>query len=273
MALDTRWKNPQGQTNQQLWQWAQDLIRELRKGDYLDSVASPTNIANSQLADMAQSTFKGRAAGAGTGAPQDLTATQATAILNNFVGDSGSGGTKGLVPAPAAGDAAAAKFLKADGNWTALGSGGITTIASGSLPAAATQDVTNIPATYSYIFAQIVGASSNTATRALRIQVSVNDGSSFDATAGNYPSQTVASLIEPAVVSVTNIFHAGVCLFGYQRGPRMHYTGYDFEDSSGVWNPRNGVYIGSTSAINALRFLWSGSGNFDAGTYAVYGIS
>jgi hypothetical protein len=40
-----------------------------------------------------------------------------TALLSNFVGDSGSGGTKGLVPAPAAGDAAANKFLKADGSF------------------------------------------------------------------------------------------------------------------------------------------------------------
>ena len=37
-----------------------------------------------------------------------------------FTGDSGSGGTTGLVPAPAAGDAAASKFLKADGNWTVV---------------------------------------------------------------------------------------------------------------------------------------------------------
>jgi hypothetical protein len=36
-----------------------------------------------------------------------------------LVGDSGAGGTRGLVPAPAAGDAAAGKFLKADGTWTA----------------------------------------------------------------------------------------------------------------------------------------------------------
>lgn len=34
-----------------------------------------------------------------------------------MVGDSGSGGTKGLVPAPASGDAAAGKVLKADGTW------------------------------------------------------------------------------------------------------------------------------------------------------------
>lgn len=75
------------------------------------------SILNSDLANMAQSTFKGRAASSGTGAPVDLTATQATAILNNFVGDSGSGGTKGLVPAPAAGDAASNKFLSANGSW------------------------------------------------------------------------------------------------------------------------------------------------------------
>lgn len=40
-----------------------------------------------------------------------------TAILNVFTGDSGLGGVKGLVPAPASGDAAAGKFLKADGTF------------------------------------------------------------------------------------------------------------------------------------------------------------
>lgn len=47
------------------------------------------------------------------------TPTQVTADLIAMVGDSGAGGTKGLVPAPAAGDAAALKFLKADGTWAA----------------------------------------------------------------------------------------------------------------------------------------------------------
>lgn len=37
-----------------------------------------------------------------------------------FTGDSGSGGTTGLVPAPAAGDTAANKFLKASGAWVSL---------------------------------------------------------------------------------------------------------------------------------------------------------
>lgn len=40
-----------------------------------------------------------------------------TATLAAMVADSGSGGTKGLVPAPGSGDTAAAKFLRADGTF------------------------------------------------------------------------------------------------------------------------------------------------------------
>ena len=55
--------------------------------------------------------------------------------LPNFVGDGGAGGTAGIVPAPGAGDAAAGKFLKADGTWTAPSGGGVTTMAAvGSTP-------------------------------------------------------------------------------------------------------------------------------------------
>jgi hypothetical protein len=41
----------------------------------------------------------------------------ATSYLDAMVGDSGSGGTKGLVPAPGAGDAASHKVLHANGTW------------------------------------------------------------------------------------------------------------------------------------------------------------
>ena len=76
-------------------------------------------VTNAKLAQIATQTFKGRTT-AGTGNVEDLSATQATAILNSFVGDSGTGGTKGLVPAPAAGDAVAGKYLKADGSWATV---------------------------------------------------------------------------------------------------------------------------------------------------------
>lgn len=60
------------------------------------------------------------------GAYENLSAAEATAVLSAFVGDSGSGGTKGLVPAPASGDTAAGYYLSADGSWS---------LPPGSLPA------------------------------------------------------------------------------------------------------------------------------------------
>lgn len=73
-------------------------------------------LPNASLAAMAGHTFKGNNTGI-SAQPTDLTATLLTAELNAFVGDSGAGGTKGLVPAPSSGDAAAGKFLKADGTF------------------------------------------------------------------------------------------------------------------------------------------------------------
>lgn len=58
-----------------------------------------------------------------------------------FVGDSGSGGTKGVVPAPAAGDSA--KYLKGDGTWA--------TVVSGSTPSNVISTDTTIEADTSYV--------------------------------------------------------------------------------------------------------------------------
>ncbi len=99
------------------------------------------NITNAKLADMVQATFKGRAVTAGTGVPTDLTATQATAILNNFVGDTGSGGTKGLVPAPSGGDAG--KVLFGDGTWKDMPFGTDTVFFRGYVAASISPGDTN----------------------------------------------------------------------------------------------------------------------------------
>lgn len=87
----------------------------------LTSVANNA-ITNAMLADIATARFKGRTT-AGTGDPEDLTGTQATALLDAFVGDSGAGGTKGLVPAPTTGDAS--KYLKGDGTWATVSGGSL----------------------------------------------------------------------------------------------------------------------------------------------------
>lgn len=79
------------------------------------------------FANFVQAGSAGFVGATGAGDYSHRTPTQVTAALDAFVGDSGSGGTKGLVPAPASGDAAANKYLKADGTWaTVAASSGIT---------------------------------------------------------------------------------------------------------------------------------------------------
>lgn len=62
------------------------------------------SFSNAKLATVATATIKGRVT-AGTGVVEDLTGTQTTTLLSNVVGATQSvAGTKGLVPAAAAGD-------------------------------------------------------------------------------------------------------------------------------------------------------------------------
>lgn len=78
-------------------------------------------ITLAKLANLTAATIVGRASGGGSGVPQALTGTQVAVIVDAFVGDSGAGGTKGQVPAPAAGDAGARKVLGAGGGWVTPG--------------------------------------------------------------------------------------------------------------------------------------------------------
>ncbi len=72
-------------------------------------------VDNSKLAQMATARLKGRAT-AGTGAAEDLTGTQVTALL-----DTVTSGAKGLAPASGGGTA---NFLRADGTWATPAGGG-----------------------------------------------------------------------------------------------------------------------------------------------------
>jgi hypothetical protein len=87
-------------------------------------IISPTtstgSVSNAQLATMAPYTIKGNDTGS-TAHPQDLSAAQVTTMLAPFVGDSGTGGAQGLVPAPPLGSTAAGKFLFADGTFQVPG--------------------------------------------------------------------------------------------------------------------------------------------------------
>lgn len=85
--------------------------------------AEAAAVAADASADAAAASALAADASADAAAVSEANAAASVAVLDDFVGDSGSGGSAGLVPAPASGDAAANKFLKADGNWTAIAGG------------------------------------------------------------------------------------------------------------------------------------------------------
>jgi hypothetical protein len=97
---------------------------------YINSLSSnaQTQLDNKQPLDSDLTTIAGLTATtdnflqAKSSAWASRTPTQVTADLIVMVGDSGSGGTKGLVPAPATGDAT--KFLRGDATWVAVSGGG-----------------------------------------------------------------------------------------------------------------------------------------------------
>lgn len=243
------------------------------------------SITNAQLADMAQSTIKGRAVGAGTGVPQDLTNVQATAILDAFVGDSGAGGTKGLVPAPAAGDAAANKFLNASGAFAAIPNTNpsLTLIASGSLSGAAVA-LTGIPATYRFLVLFLVGLSTDTASRGALVTASTNNGVSYDTTAANYvrffasdatnfASSITGTASFPLSLNWTAASTTDYLIYINNYIGTVPCVSQWYIVNSGGTTITTGTtfYRGSALAINALNISINGTGNFDAGTYALYG--
>jgi len=99
---------------------------------------SPVTTAGTITVTLATETANTVFAGPTTGAAAAPTFRALVAAdYPTMVGDSGAGGTKGAVPAPAAGDAAAGKFLSADGTWAAPAGGGGANTALSNLAAVA----------------------------------------------------------------------------------------------------------------------------------------
>ncbi|MFN8993807.1 MAG: hypothetical protein ACK5X3_09155 [Pseudomonadota bacterium] len=123
------------------------------------------SVANSKLADMAQGTLKGRAAGAGTGSPVDLTDAQLRTIIGNF-----GSATAGLAPASGGGTV---NFLRADGTWTAPGD--ITLETQQDTTSGTQFDFTGLPAGINEIVVHFDGVSVTGPDRLL-VQLGTSSG-------------------------------------------------------------------------------------------------
>ena len=162
--------------------------------------------------------------------------------------------------------------------------GGLTPIIpETSFPAANNVDIVDIPQNFSALLVLIDGASANAASQRIQTLVSTNNGSSFDNTASNYiggrisngaaGTMTIAGMAWCGTLSLaSDAVDQAILITGYQEGmwPRGDMSGVII----GVAQECSQItYVGSKAAVNALRIQVSGGGNnFDAGTYALFGV-
>jgi hypothetical protein len=236
-------------------------------------------IADTKLAQITTASKVSTTAITGTlGADHGGTGT-ATLTLNNVLLGNGTSAVQFVAPGTSG------NVLTSNGTtWSSTAAvGGITTIASGNLSSTAIT-ITSIPATYSYLVLQITnGSHDNASARQPIVRVSTDNGSNYDSTVGSYTGHKVtsttwgtlataglASLTDGATNTAAQTFGATIVIEAYHGGPNMRWHARMINNTTE--HQDFGTYVGSTSAINAIQIALSGAGNFDAGTYALYGI-
>lgn len=252
--------------------------------------ASPS-VNVTALGSIPESTIVGRAVGAGTGNPQALSASEATAILNIFV--SASAGKKGLVPAPTTSDVG--KILTAEG-WASANSGGLTLLTGASI--ASSTSVVNINLSsytgYSEIYVQLYAIRSNaSAADALMCQFSSNGTTytsvSYEWSLGIQQGLVVVSNDGDATVMYltgqTNFFTSSankgyngklhiIGPFQASIGPRMLIDCIyaNASTTAQLLQARGGAVYYTAMAVNGLALFCSVS-TFAGGRYEVFGYA
>lgn len=252
--------------------------------------------------------------GSGTAALADFTAAgrsmvgaadaaAQTALLSAVTGDSGAGGIKGLVPAPAAGDAAANKYLKADGNWTTVSASGgdLTLLTSGTVSSAATLDIVLTSYTaYRGLVIELSSFTPATDNVLLYMRVSSNGGSTYDAGASDYDQvitfaradntglfgQNTAAAAQYGICGASTSSE-GVSNSSTEGGAHVRIDLMDQTAAKYTKIRSHAAYITAAGPLamwvgcgarmaaqdtDAVRFLFS-SGNIASGYYAVYGLT
>jgi len=163
--------------------------------------------------------------------------------------------------------------------------GGLDIIASGSL-SGNNVSVTDIPQTYSSLIVHCIGASVGGVSTDVVLLMSTDNGSSYDSTAANYSGYSVdelgavaisananALLVPTKVISSAETVDFTTAISGYQAGPYAQLQSRVKDtDAAPKTHWTQGAYL-STSGINALQIdCAAGAAQFDAGTYAVYGV-
>lgn len=182
----------------------------------------------------------------------------------------------GLVPASGGGTV---NFLRADASFavpqhaTLLSSTNFT----GS---SANIDFTSISNAYDDLQFEFIGLSGDNATTNLRIQVSVNNGGSYTASAitgitrgsGTVTNSavTTGAILNGTTFGIAAVLYGSLHLRRYSAAASGYFNGFLTKSDAGFFDDFAG-WINKSAAIDAVRFSVS-AGSFDAGTINMYGL-
>lgn len=172
---------------------------------------------------------------ASTGDGWEFASVLDVSVLPELVGDSGSGGTAGIVPAPGVGDAAAGKFLFADGTWaTPAGSGNVAGPGTSTDNALALFDGAGGQTLQDSTITSADGAS-------LVIPGTITAGS------GAHALTSAAGLLDGGKLQAESVGLAALAQGGATDGQALVW-----DDTGGVWEPGTVSGGGSASAFTDL---------------------
>lgn len=150
-------------------------------------------------------------------------------------------------------------------------------IASGSLSGFSQIDIIDIPVGFSFIVYELTSASYVDINGAAKLQLSTNNGVSFDGATANYSLFSFSGAVSsPSIVVPFSLTTAGdtfdfaANIDGYQSGLYPRSDGHIKIAGVGS-NMSWGLYVGSKDAINAVRITVA-TASFDAGSYRLTGI-
>jgi hypothetical protein len=156
--------------------------------------------------------------------------------------------------------------------------GGRILLGSGTLSGTTVVLATGIQVHFTKLELSITGLSFDAVNCAPLLQVSTNNGSSYDTTAANYHVQHLSGATTSSPSSANLMSPVNHAVAADTSNWTLEITGYrggSYPRSRGGFNIGGGIgsfldeYWGSTSPINALRMAVSGAGNFDAGAWAL----
>lgn len=139
----------------------------------------------------------------------------------------------------------------------------------------ATADFTSIPAFYKGLYFSIEGVSPST-TATFEMVVSTDNGSTYASSGYDFQTNSASQPNEAAFgfvdnVAATTSIRAVIQLFGHATTGYKMAKGFS-SDTTSATRQFDGIYRGSTAAINAVRFRWS-TGTIDGGgTIRLYGM-